>query len=125
MIPTIIAAITAAGTDFTTIEHAWSLEPVDHLESAAPALYLYEGAGKGLDSDADSCVQNVEVRSVVCLMVCKWASLETLRNQAKAVVRGYQFASTQTPLKLAASETVSINGEYIWRKDTYVTTDYQ
>ena len=100
------------------------MEPIDNLEADTPANFLFEGEGKGLDTDGDSCVEQVEVRSVVSLIVCKWADLETLRDQTKAVVRGYQFKPEQTPLKLSSSKTVSIKGEYIWRKDIYTTTDY-
>lgn len=124
MIPALIAKLQAANTSFVTIEHAWSTEPLDELEAKAPAIFLYEGNGKGLDSDSDSCVQQVEVRSVVSFIVCKWVDLETLRNEAKAVIRGHQPGETMTPLKLLSSSTESIKGEYIWRKDIYTTTDY-
>lgn len=124
MIPSIITALKAAGTDFVTIDHALSMEPIDNLEVGTPALFLFEGEGKGLDSDGDSCVEQVEVRSVIAFIVCPWVDLETLRDQEKNVIRGYQFKPAQTPLKLASSQTVSIKGEYIWRKDTYTTTDY-
>ena len=124
MIPTIIAALTAANTNFVTIAHALSIEPVESLEVDAPANYLYEGDGKGLDTDGDSCVENVEVRSVISIIVCKWADLESFRNESKAVIRGFQFKSEQTPMKLTSSTTVKIKGEYVWRKDVYTTTDY-
>jgi hypothetical protein len=124
MIPTIITALKAAVTDFVTIEHAFSMEPVDDLEAKAPAAYLYQGEGKGMDDYADSCVIKREQRSVVVLIVCKWTDLETLRDQTKAVIRGYQYKPEQTPLILASSQTVKIRGEYIWRKDIYTTIDY-
>lgn len=124
MIPSIIAELEAADTGFITIGHALSLEPVKNLEDETPAIYLFEGEGKGLDEPGDSCVNHVEVRSVVAFIVCKWVDLETLRDQSKAVIRGYQFKPEQTPLLLASSSTVDIKGEYIWRKDIYTTTDY-
>ncbi len=124
MIPSIIAAMQAAGTDFATIAHALAMEPIENLEADTPAFFVLEGEGKGLDSDGDSCIEQVEVRSVVTFVVCKWPELDTLRGQAKAVLRGFQHVPAQTPLKLASSKTVSIKGEYIWRQDVYTTTDY-
>lgn len=124
MIQAIIDALNAANTSFTTIAHALSVEPAENLETDAPANYLYEGDGKGLDADGDSCVENTEVRSVVSLIVCKWVDLEALRNETKSVIRGFQFKSEQTPMKLTHSSTVKIKGEYVWRKDIYTTVDY-
>ena len=124
MIPEIIAAITAANTDFVTIDHALSMEPVENLESEAPAFFVLEGDGKGLDEEGDACVENVEVRSVKVFIVCKWIDLELYRNQTKAVLRGFQFKPEQRPLKLASSRTIKINGEYLWREDVYTTVDY-
>lgn len=124
MIQSIITALQVAVTDFVTIEHALSMEPLDNLEAEVPAFFALEGEGKGLDSNGDSCVEQVEVRSVVTFIVCKWPDLESLRNQVKGVVRGFQYKPEQTPLKLASSKTVSIKGEYIWRQDVYTATDY-
>lgn len=124
MINELLAALTSAGTGYTTIAHAWDLEPVEEVESITPAIFLYLGKTKGLDRDGDSCVETAESRSVVVITVCKYADLETLRNQAKAVIRGYQVNQNQTPLLLAEGETVKIKGEYIWWQDIYITTDY-
>jgi len=124
MIPAIIAELDAADTGFVTVDHALDMEPVENLSADVPAIYVLEGVSKGLDEDGDSCVDQAEVRSVVSFIVCKWADLEGLRNQAKSVLRGFQFKPEQRPLKFASSRTVQIKGEYIWREDVYTTVDY-
>lgn len=124
MISELITLLDAAGTDFNTIAHALSTEPVDNLEAGAPANYLYEGSSIGSDGYEDSECVHLENRTVISLIVCKWTELETLQAQSRAVIRGYQDNANTTPLLLVSSETIKIKGEYIWRKEIFATMDY-
>ena len=124
MIPTLIAALNAATNDFVNIQHALEIEPVDDLSTYAPACFLMEGDGKGLDEQGDSCVDELEAITVVSVIVCKWADLDTLKAQSREVIRGYQHGQYYTPFLLTSSVTVKIKGEYIWRKEIFTATKY-
>jgi len=121
VVPQIIAHLQANTTSFPTIQNAWTMEPVEDLSAAVPALYLFPGE---FDADPDigmSCPQQLIVKNVDIFLVCTPGDFDSLFLELWNTLVGYQVDPYHDGLAMSRSFTERITGQYLWRHNIFVT----
>lgn len=121
MIDALIDHLRQNAPSFVTITHALSMEPIDDLTEESPAAYLYLGGESASLSDGDGYIAQEVTRTIACFVVGRHDRMMDLRTEIRALILNYQADAYHTPCEFVGGETATINGEYQWWQDTYIT----
>lgn len=116
----LITYIGANSTAFETIEHAWTMQPLDDLPNTTPALLIFPGNEASKPSIA-SCVIQETIKEVSIFIVCTVDDLETLKEELNRVILGWQYSQNYTPLEHVKSMPQDIKGTHIWYLEIFST----
>ena len=121
MITELIARLSAAGTGYQTIDHAWDLDLIQDIEAAKPCAYFMPGPSDSESSDRLPIQQNHK-RQIVVVTICDWADLDSLTTetgQLYPALLGYQHSNNHTPLEHVKGDVLAIKGRLVWWKDVF------
>lgn len=118
MITQLITRLQAAGTDYQTVAHAWTLDTIDQIRDPAPLALLVPGP-LNTEPAASLPIRQRTTETVVVVTICPWVDLDTLRNQLYGALIGYQHAPEYTELEHRQGEIQRINGNYVHWMDAF------
>lgn len=118
MIAQLIARLEAAGTDYDTIQHAWSLDVVDNLNTPMPMAILIPGPAQ-TEPSASLPIRQRVTETVVVMTICPWNELDALRSQLYSALLGYEHAQEYTELEHRNGEVSRINGSVVQWMDMF------
>lgn len=117
----LITYIGANSTAFETIEHAWTMQPLDDLPNNTPALLVFPGNEASKPGTAQTCVIQETIKEINIFMVCPVADLETLKDELNSVILGWQYTIRHEPLEHFKGMPQDIKGNHIWYLETFST----
>lgn len=118
MIADLITRLEAAGTDYETVQHAWSLDAIDAVNATMPMAVLFPGPIKA-EPSGSLPIRQMITEQVMVLTICDWAELDALRNQLYGALLGYQHTSGYTELEHVSGEVGRINGSVVQWMDMF------
>lgn len=118
MITQLIARLTAAGTNYNSIQHAWTLDAIDNLNNPMPMALFVPGPLQ-TEAAASLPIRQRVTETVVVMTICPWSDLDSLRNQLYSALLGYQHAPQYTELEHKQGEVSRINGSIVQWMDMF------
>lgn len=121
MISEFIAHVNGAVTP--AVEYAWTSNPVDEFDEDSgelPAIYVYPGDYSVDESGVDNFVRQRVRQTVVCMLVCRIAEYETLREELRSAVLGWTFEDHDA-FELAGGEFLELSGGVIFVREIFRT----
>lgn len=115
----IICHLQGLTTDYSSIQHAWTMEPVAELNAEAPLLLLLPGNVSAQPSDGDNFVSQQAQERVICITVCKMADLGKLRAQLLEAMIGLQLSEYHAMMEYVNGNSEGVHGDYLWWKDVF------
>lgn len=119
MIAALITRLGAAGSAYTTIQHAWTLDAIDSINTPMPMALFIPGP---IQSEASGSlpIRQMLTETIVVMTICPWAELDDLRNQLYGALLGYQHNTGYTELEHRQGEVNRINGSVVQWMDMFV-----
>lgn len=106
-----------------TVEYAYTANPVediDILDPKLPAIFVYPGDYSAELSEIDNLVRQPIRENVACLLICRIADYETLRDELRAAALGWTFQQYDA-FELLSGEVLDLSGGLIFVRETYTT----
>jgi hypothetical protein len=122
VIAELIDRLEAAGSDYETIDHAWSLdETLDQIREPMPVALFIPGP---VDTEPSPSlpIRQRSTESIVVITICNWEDLEGLRNQLTGAMLGYQHAPGYTDLEHKKGEVRRIAGQVVQWMDLFTAS---
>ncbi len=117
----VINYLVSKGLSFTTIDHAWTMEPVDKLDVPTPMLLVYPGQVGAQPSQFALRVIQDGSEQTVFLIICKSAELKSLEEELRLAFLGYEMSEHHSGMEFVGGAPEGIRGQYIWWKCTFQT----
>ena len=122
LVTDLITQITSNSSTFTTVEHAWTMEPFEQPDINAPAIFIFTGKEQSKPSITDMCTVQECTKEVDIMYVCAVADVEAIQTEINSLVQGWQYNSNYLPLEHSRSEPQEIKGNYMWMLEIFTTT---
>ncbi|WP_339869076.1 phage tail terminator protein [Pseudohongiella nitratireducens] len=119
MIDSLITYLQANTENFTTIDHAWTTEPVDEVRGLAPALWLFPDEEDTEADGTDYLVSNMLHKDVGIYIVCDISELEARKAELRTAAIGWRAGPSYHDLHLVRGKMLSIKGSLAWWHETY------
>lgn len=123
MISETVTRLQAELANFTTVDHAWNLEPVDDVQAAIPACWAFRGEDDSEPSlDSTACVTQLSTIQMHVFTVCDWQDLDARRDELMTALIGWEPTADLAPFEHHRGETAKIKGSTVWWLDIFITS---
>lgn len=112
-----------------TVQHAWSMQPVDDesLPDEVPIMAFYRGNEVFSERHGSPCCQR-STAALIAVYIVRHSDETARIKQARNAIIDWQKANDRECLQLYLSDDpgmpcgpISITGQYIWQKDVWMT----
>lgn len=119
MINELITHLIANTSNFTSIDHAWTLEPVDNVNDKIPILYVFAGEDTAGESADDNLVAKMLTHVTHIYIVCAIADLDARKTELREAAMGWSAGTNYTDLALISGRVIGLKGGVVWWEDLY------
>lgn len=119
MITEFIAHLVAETSNFTEVDHAWTMVPVDKIGDRIPALWVFAGEDDFGEDGTDGLVAKMLTTSIRVYVVCNIAVLDARKSELRGAAIGWSAGANYTDLAPVSGRVKGLNGGVVWWEEIY------
>lgn len=119
MIDDFITYLTNNTESFTTIEHAWTMEPVESINDQVPALYPFRDEDSAAGDGTDKVVARMMTRIIRVQIVCRIADFDALQSELYGAALGWSAGPAFTELAPEGGNMLALKGSLFWWEERF------
>lgn len=101
------------------VVYAHTMDPIESPSDEMPIVMVYPGTLAAAESQIDNFVRQEVTQELVCLLACKIESYDADILKLRNAMIGWTRDAATDAAELEASETLDIQGPYIWVREVY------
>ncbi|CAE7161651.1 unnamed protein product [Symbiodinium microadriaticum] len=107
--------------EFSTVGHAWTINPVEKLKDAMPVAYVFAGDETFGDQADDLITAKMMTERIVVYIVCENADLSDRKSDVRTAAIGWSPGAAYTDLAPVSGRLIDIKGSAYWWEYVFET----